>query len=600
MADRQIVYQGQIPLETDILLTNKNAMVALGYLMEAVLGASLSVDGLACTPNTPAAMNVLVGPGSIHSLQNVDGTAYGTLAADITNQIVKQGLSTATQVFNCPAPVTTGHSIVYLIQAAYQDVDGGSVVLPYYNASNPNTPWSGPNNSGVSQNTVRRGVCLLGVKAGVSATTGTQTTPAPDAGYVGLYAVTVANGQSTITSPNIVRLATAPFIDAKLPGVLTAIQQSKPNFAQDTSGAANQINVTLEPAPTLTDGMPIRVKVANSSTGATVMSINGGANIACKTTSGADFGSNTVVANGIYGFIYDANGNRLQLQGFTAASATGLLPANNLSDVSNAATSLANLGGISQAALNAASPVAGQARNLVIQQVTSATATVSADEVITETALGGAAAKVSSLSVTLNIGGTGVNGMDTGSPLANSFLSVYAITGPGQTSGVLACRVSTSSGTIYSGANMPSGYTQSALIGVIPTDGSGQLKAFSQLDRELFYQSAVTIFTNTTNASSLTSQSISGAVPPNAKSSSGQLTCSELNGVPHDTRVAADSSGMGMQYGPWVATSSQNQITSVVLNFRQLPILTAQTLYWQTGTTGSSLSNSLVITSYTI
>jgi hypothetical protein len=90
--------------------------------------------------------------------------------------------------------------------------------------------------------------------------------------------------------------------------------------------------------------MPIRVKIANSSTAPTNMVINGGGGIACKTTSGADFGVNTVVANGIYTFVYDANGTRLQLQGFTAATATGLLPANNLSDVSNVATSRTNLG----------------------------------------------------------------------------------------------------------------------------------------------------------------------------------------------------------------------------------------------------------------
>ena len=49
------------------------------------------------------------------------------------------------------------------------------------------------------------------------------------------------------------------------------------------------------------------------------------------------------MANGIYTFVYDANGTRFQLQGFTAASATGLVPANNLSDVSNPAQSFANI-----------------------------------------------------------------------------------------------------------------------------------------------------------------------------------------------------------------------------------------------------------------
>lgn len=344
--DRQIVYSGQIPLETDLLLTNKNTMLALGSLMQAVLGSSVCLDGLACTPNTPAALNVLVGPGSIYSLQNVDGTAYGTVAADTTNQTVKQGLAVGTTTLSCPAPVTTGQSVVYLVQAAYQDTDAGGAVLPYYNAASPNVPWSGPNNTGVSQNTVRKGVCLVGVKTGTPATTGTQTTPAPDAGYTGLYAVTVANGQTTITSGNIQQLAAAPFIATKLPAMLTAIQQDTPNYAQDTSGAANTITVALSPSPAaLTNGMEIRTKIANSSTGATVMNVNGLGNVACKTTSGADFGVNTVVANGIYTFVYDANGTRFQLQGFTAATATGLVPANNLSDVTNPATALANIGG---------------------------------------------------------------------------------------------------------------------------------------------------------------------------------------------------------------------------------------------------------------
>ena len=79
-------------------------------------------------------------------------------------------------------------------------MDTDSVTLPYYNASNPTQAYSGPNNSGVAQYTTRKGVCLLQVKTGTAATTGTQTTPAPDAGFTGLYAVTVANGQTTITS----------------------------------------------------------------------------------------------------------------------------------------------------------------------------------------------------------------------------------------------------------------------------------------------------------------------------------------------------------------------------------------------------------------
>ena len=44
--DRNIVYPGSIPLDTDLLATNRNAMVALGALMRAVLGPAPVIDGL--------------------------------------------------------------------------------------------------------------------------------------------------------------------------------------------------------------------------------------------------------------------------------------------------------------------------------------------------------------------------------------------------------------------------------------------------------------------------------------------------------------------------------------------------------------------------
>jgi hypothetical protein len=342
---RQIVYPSAIPQDTDLLLTNKNTMVSLGYLMQAMLGTSTVVDGLACTPTGPASMTVNVAGGSIYSLAQIDATAYGSIAADTADQIMKQGIVIGTQNFSCPAPVTSGQSVVYLVEATFQEVDGGSTVLDYYNSANPAVPFNGPGGLGGSNFTVRQGLCTVQVKTGVAATTGTQVTPTPDAGFTGLYAITVANGQTTITSGSIAQLNTAPFIGAKLPELLTAIQTGTVSFAHDTSVSANTITVALNPDPgTLTDGMKINVKVANSSTAATVINTNGHGNVAAVTTSGAAFTTNTVVANGIYSFTYDGNGTRWQLQGFTAASATGLLPANNLSDVSSVTTSRTNLG----------------------------------------------------------------------------------------------------------------------------------------------------------------------------------------------------------------------------------------------------------------
>jgi hypothetical protein len=220
--DRKMIYPGQIPLETDMLDTNRFALIGLGKLAAAVLGTTTLVNGLDCTPTAPASMQVQVAPGEIYSLQNLDGTAYSSLAADTTHQILKQGLLMDAVTLNCPAPATSGQSINYLVQATYQDTDSNAVVLPYYNASNPTQAYTGPNNSGTAQNTVRKGVCTVSVKEGIAATTGTQTTPAPDSGYVGLYVVTVAYGQSTITAGNISTASGAPFLNSTLLGLAPA------------------------------------------------------------------------------------------------------------------------------------------------------------------------------------------------------------------------------------------------------------------------------------------------------------------------------------------------------------------------------------------
>lgn len=210
--DRQMTYPGAIPLDTDILKGEKNAFIGLAKLAHAVLGDGPWLKGLSCVPTGPASLQVVVNPGQIYALENLDATAYGSLAADTTHQILKQGILMDAVTLSCPAPGTAGQSINYLIEVGYLDTDGGSTVLPYYNSSNPAVAYNGPNNSGTSQNTVRQGQCSVQVKAGTAAATGSQSTPAPDAGYIGAAVVTVANGQTTITAANINAYAGAPFL----------------------------------------------------------------------------------------------------------------------------------------------------------------------------------------------------------------------------------------------------------------------------------------------------------------------------------------------------------------------------------------------------
>lgn len=263
--DRQNVYPGQILPETTLLQMTKDAMIGLAKLSAAVLGTSTTVNGFAVTPTSPASLQVYVAPGEIYSLQNVDNTAFSSLAADTTHQIVKQGISLDQQTLTLSAPTTPGQSINYLIQASYADIDSTPVLLPYYNSANPNSPYSGQGNNGLTQNTVRKGSVVLTAKAGVPATTGSQVTPAPDSGYVGLCVVTVAYGQTQIVAGNISQYSAAPLLPS---GLLQSIQTGNVSFGTDT-GTANAYVVTCTPAlQSRTEGQVLRFKVKTSNTGA--------------------------------------------------------------------------------------------------------------------------------------------------------------------------------------------------------------------------------------------------------------------------------------------------------------------------------------------
>ncbi|MDE2302429.1 MAG: hypothetical protein KGK11_07690 [Sphingomonadales bacterium] len=218
--DRQIVWPGAIPLETDLLNTNRYAMVGLGQLAMDVLGRGTLVSGLACTPTAVASMSVNIGAGAIYSLENIDNTAYSSLAADTADQVVKQGILAASAglQLTMTAPVTAGTSVIYLIEAAYSEIDSAAVTLPFYNSANPAVPFSGPGNNGQPSFTRRAGTVNVQAKAGIAAAT--PVAPAADTGFVPLYYVTIAYGQSAISTANIAPAPGAPFLPAALAGLM--------------------------------------------------------------------------------------------------------------------------------------------------------------------------------------------------------------------------------------------------------------------------------------------------------------------------------------------------------------------------------------------
>ena len=268
--DRIIVTPGQIPLDTDLLNTNKNTMLALGRAFQAIFGTSTIANGLAVTP-AATGLTVNVAPGSIYALENVDNTPYGTLPADTTDTIVKQGILASIASLSCPAPTTAGQSINYLIEATYSDVDGVPVLLPFYNASNPAEPWQGPDNNQAQTNTLRQGQCQPIAKPGTAATTGSQVTPPLDAGYIALAVVTVAYGQTSISAGNVVASTQATLSTSILQGL-----QSNAFCSGTDVGAVNACVVNLSPAPSaLVNNMIVEFQVAVTNTTNATLNLNG-------------------------------------------------------------------------------------------------------------------------------------------------------------------------------------------------------------------------------------------------------------------------------------------------------------------------------------
>ncbi len=260
--DRLLIYPFEQPQETDLLNAQKFAMLGLAQLAGAALGSGPLLQGLACTPGT--GLTVSVAAGQIYQSEVVDATAFSSLAAD-SRTALKQGVVWTPTVLNCPAPGTAGQSINYLVEVGFVEADIDPVILPFYDASNPTVPYNGPNGSGVPSNTVRSDECVVQVKAGTAATTGTQTTPAVDAGFIGAYVVTVAYGAASITSGNITVAAGAPFISAgigqtfqvcagnpngQLAGTAAAASTAFPTMAYDIAHGALWVCTTTGTAST--------------------------------------------------------------------------------------------------------------------------------------------------------------------------------------------------------------------------------------------------------------------------------------------------------------------------------------------------------------
>lgn len=269
----------------------------------------------------------------------------------------------------------------------------------------------------------------------------------------------------------------------------------------------------------------------------------------------------------------------------------------NATDDGTTATLLANL----KAAVRAQSlGLVGSMRNGKAS-VTAASASLAftADQVVVAASLSGLNYVIPSFNKTVNLATTGAGGMDTGTAPVSGYVALYAIYNPATGASALLATNATSAAapTIYGGANMPAGYTASALVSVWPTNGSGQFAPAIQYDRVLNISYSSALSSSTTQAS-LTALSISSIVPANAKSIDGVMgfsstATSVMNITLSSWSVPASTIGF-KSFSLGGVTASGNQIS-----YSNLLLMAPQTLYYSASSSGGTPTFTIYISGYT-
>ncbi|CAE6812167.1 hypothetical protein R69746_05674 [Paraburkholderia aspalathi] len=377
--------------------------------------------------------------------------------------------------------------------------------------------------------------------------------------------------------------------------VLLAIKRLVQNQAVLTdTGAVNAYAAANTPplvTATWSNGTTQQIVVAHTNTGASTYS------------------PDALTAIPIYGL-----GLRPLQQGEMFAGGTAILMKQTIAGVNSGnpiAVLLECAGGAQQVAPATASQhavqlgqvagVVGSVRNLVMSvTAASATATLTADEIIVETALGGVRYCLPSFSKTINLATTGAGGMDTGTAPVSGFVALYAIWNPTTSTAALLATNATSSlvGNVYGGANMPSGYTASALVSVRQTNASSQFVVGNQRDRRISAPQQAAVLTSTSTGG-YTAQGITGNVPRNAVSYSGTAQISTTNNGTINIYVAEDANGSGVQnifFGTPASTTS-----NLSVSYRDVLITTPGTMYYNVQVSGGgTVSAQINTTGYSI
>lgn len=343
-----------------------------------------------------------------------------------------------------------------------------------------------------------------------------------------------------------------------------AAQNNSFNYVVAT-GSANAITATFSPAITaLTDGLILNVKASLANTGAATFSPNGLTAKPIVSMSHAALVGGEIGANGFVSLEYNTS----------VGGGSWVL--------------VASSGGAYQS-----SGAVGQVRNLKMNiAAASPSATITADEIVVKTALGGLCYTLTNFSQVINVGNIGAGGMDTGSSPASGWVAIYAIYNPATGAKALLAKNATAGvqTEVYSGANMPAGYTASALVSVWGTTGAGQLVFGCQLDR-LALAASTTVLNTSTQQASFTSLSISSAIPANAKSVGGSMRVTSGSIGDYIGQLSSASTALGAIVIEAGYTGASGQFS--------IGIVTAQTIWYAATVSAGTMNATINISSYT-
>ena len=253
----------------------------------------------------------------------------------------------------------------------------------------------------------------------------------------------------------------------------------------------------------------------------------------------------------------------------------------------------------------------GRVTNLVGTAYSVLELQMTADTVSVGSSLGGSATVVPSFSQIWNSANGGAGGMDTGAGTApaNSFVAVYAITGPSGISTVgYTCNASCP--TIYPGSNMPSGYINSALLVVWPTNAAKHPVAGRWAGKRFQYGGVSggplpALDHSTAPTTSPGTLSLTGFVPPPANAVRGtmSLTVTTYGGGYPFLRILSqpDQSAAQNTLQSYTASAASLSPPGVLSGNYDLLLTTPQQISYQTSSDiAAGLTASIYVNGYTI